>query len=271
MLSSNALDALVAAAQLTWGTGDAARRAGAREAVNAAADELGLDPLAPSPLPRFAAGEDVLRAAALRVLTVPGLDKSLEKHRAQVAACRAAADRIAELEERRRQLERVELGRMHDQIMAGKVPGPPPAEAISELTALDAELALVDSAANTRRTPADRIRAWVPAAERRLIVEAVSAPAALGSVVFYGRLVVERLKVLTEDEHYQSPAARTTQRAAAEVDTLMKHFNVRKDHAGLSRTVRAVSATVELADLHQLQERHELTIEQLEAAHGGAG
>jgi len=65
MLSDKALDTLVAATSFTYGMGDAQRRDGAREAVNVAAAELELEPLAPS-LPRFAASEDILRAAALR-------------------------------------------------------------------------------------------------------------------------------------------------------------------------------------------------------------
>src|SRR4029079_19799130 len=84
MLSSKALDELAAAAAPSYTMGDRARRAAAREAVSGAEEELGLDPLAPS-LPRCGAGEDVLRAAALRVLTVPGLEKALERHRARVA------------------------------------------------------------------------------------------------------------------------------------------------------------------------------------------
>jgi hypothetical protein len=71
MLSSQTIAALVAAQTVTYGVGDRQRRENAREAVNAGAEELGLDPLAPS-LPRFAAGEDLLRAAALPVLKVPG-------------------------------------------------------------------------------------------------------------------------------------------------------------------------------------------------------
>jgi hypothetical protein len=265
MLSSKALDGLVTATRAEWRMGDAARRAGAREAVKAAAEELGLDPLAPS-LPRFAAGEDVLRAAALRVLAVPGLEKTLERHRARVAACNAAADRIAELEERRAHLVRIELGRMDDQIRAGKAPGPPPAKAIAELQALDAELELVGPA-GLAPARAESIRAWVRADERPLIHEAVSAPAVLPSVVFYGELVLERLKVLTEDEHYKSPARRTAQVAAADVVRLVNLVEHRKEHAELYRTVRAVRVAVELADLHLLHERQEApTIDELEAS-----
>jgi hypothetical protein len=265
MLSDNALDTLAAATQFAYGVGDAQRRTNAREAVKAAAAELDLDPLAPS-LPRFAAGEDVLRAAALRVLTVPGLDKALEKHRARVAACDAAADRIAELEGRRHELGRIELGRMDDQIKAGKVPGPPPADAIAELQALEAQLALVGSGGVSHASASERIRAWVRADERPLIVEAIRDRQVFASVILYGLLVAERLRVLTEDEHYKSPAARTAQRAAAEVRGLVKSFNLRREDAELDRTARAVAAAVELADLHLLHERQQLSVEQLEAA-----
>jgi hypothetical protein len=266
MLSNKSVERLVAAPQVQYGRGEARRRGDAREAVKAAADELGFDPLAP-PLPRFAAGEDVLRAAALRVMPVSGLDKALEKHRARVAACQAAAGRIGELVERRRHLERVELGRMHDQIMAGKVPGPPPAEAIAQGRAIDDELALLGTADVPGHGLAERVRAWVGPDERAIILEA-STPGALPSVVFYGALVVERLRVLTEDEHYDSGAARTTQRAAAELATLLKHVNLKGSHE-LSRTLRGVRGAVELADLHLLHERQELSIEQLEAAKAG--
>lgn len=258
MLSSKALDALATAVQAEGRMGVSARRERARQAVRAAAEELGFDPLAP-PLPRFAAGEDVLRAAALRVLSVPKLEQTLERHRARVGACRAAAARLAELEQRRRQLERVELGRMHDAIMAGKEPGPAPAKAIAERQAIGAELALVGG-------PAERITDWVAADERPLILEAVSTPATLGSVVFYGALVVQRLRVLTEDEQYRSPAARTAELAQAEVTNLVKRFNVRQEHADLYRTGHTVRAAVELADLHRLAEKHEPTVEELETA-----
>ena len=214
MLSSNALEALAASTAPSYTMGDKARRAAGREAVRAAAEELGLDPLAPS-LPRFGAGEDVLRAAALRVLTVSGLEKTLEKHRARVAACEAAAARIAELERRAAELQRVELGRMDDQIKAGKDPGPAPAEARAESDAIDRALRLVGAQSG-------QIRGWVHANERGIILEAVSTPALLASVVFYGELVVQRLRLLTENEHYNAPAARTTQLAAAEVAQLVK-------------------------------------------------
>jgi hypothetical protein len=270
MLSDKTLGRLVAATRPGFVVQGSEARAGAREAVNAAAAELELDPLAPS-LPRFAAGEDMLRAAALRVLPVPGLDKTLEKHRAKVAACQAAADRIAELEGRRHELRRVELGRMDDQIKAGKVPGPPPADAIAELQAVEAQLSLVGSGGVSHPTASERIRAWVRADERPLIREAIATPQAFGSVVFYGALAVERLRVLTEDEHYNSPAARTAKLAAAQVATLVNSVSNRKDDADLYHMTRGVRAAVELADLHLLQEREALTIEQLEAAHGAAG
>jgi hypothetical protein len=259
MLSSEALEGLVTSTTFTYRMGDTARRAGAREAVEAAAKELGLDPLAPT-LPRFAAGENVLRAAALRVLTVPGLEKTLERHRARVAAARSAADRLAELEHRRRELELVERARINDQIMAGKTPGPAPAEAIAELQRLGAELALAGGAGH--------VRASVPADERALILEAILTPAAIGSVVFYGALVGERLRVLTEDEPYNSPAARTAKGAHAEVTSLIKPLSYRKQDHELYRTGRAVRAAVELADLYLLHEKHDLTIDELDAAKG---
>jgi hypothetical protein len=147
---------------------------------------------------------------------------------------------------------------MDDQIKAGKVPGPAPAEAIAELTRLDAELALAGSS---------DIRTWVPAPERGLIFEAVSAtPALFGSVMFYGALVLERLRLLTEDEPYNSPAARIKKGAAHEVARLEQHVNIRREDAELYRTARSVRTAVELADLHLLHEKHALTIEQLEAA-----
>jgi hypothetical protein len=145
LLSNNSVDELVACTRPSSTTGVTRRRAAAREAVTAAAEELGFDPLAPS-LPRFAAGEDVHAAAVLRVLKVPGIEKELEKHRGRAAACRAAAERLAELEDRAMRLQRIELGRLHDQIMAGKVPGPAPADAIAERSRIAAELALVGPA-----------------------------------------------------------------------------------------------------------------------------
>jgi hypothetical protein len=267
MLSSKSVERLVATPQADYTRGATRRRSDAREAVKIAAEELGFDPLAP-PFPRFAGGEDVLRAAALRVLTVPGLEKELERHRARVAACGAHADAIAELVARRQELERVELGRRHDQVMAGKAPGPSPAEAIAECRAIDDELALLGAADVPGLGLAERVRAWVQADEHPLILEAAT-PAALPSITFYGALVVERLKVLTEDEPYNSPAATTAQRTAAELANLVKRFNFRTEDEGLYRVLRAVRAAVELADLHLLHERQVASIEQLEAASVG--
>jgi len=230
MLSSDTLDGLLAVAMFKSGRGDNARRADAREVVHAAAEELGLDPLAPT-LPRFGAGEDVLRAAALRVLKVPKLEQTLAKHRARVAACQAAAERIGELQHRREQLVRNELGRMDDQIKAGKAPGPAPAEAIDELARLDAELALVGPQPG-------RVGEWVPAAERPLILEAVSPPDVLPSVIFYGELVCERLRLLTVNEHYKAPAARTRERCAPTESETMTARSV----AVASITARASAA-----------------------------
>jgi hypothetical protein len=85
-MSDKSIDALVAAATPAWRVGDKARRASAREAVMAAAKELELDPLKPS-LPRFAAGESLLRAA-VRVLRLEKVEKALEAARARDSARR---------------------------------------------------------------------------------------------------------------------------------------------------------------------------------------
>jgi hypothetical protein len=251
LLSAKSVDALVGSIAVTYGMSDRQRRDGAREAVNAAARELELDPLAP-PLPRFGAGENVL-GAAVRVLKLTEVDKRVEKHRGRAEAAEAAAARLAELDERRRELERVELGRMHDQIMAGKAPGPPPAEAIAELGTIERELALVGS---------PNVRGWLPV-EPAVIRKAITA-AMLPSVIFYGDLVVERLKVLTEDEPYNSPASRTAKQAAGELRSLARSLEYGQDRE-LDRTVRAVRSAVELADLFRLHEKQESTIETLEA------
>jgi hypothetical protein len=56
------------------------------------------------------------------------------------------------------------------------------------------------------------VRGWVRP-NNAVIYEAIETPAVLASAVFYGDLVVERLKVLTEDEPYNSPASQTAKRA----------------------------------------------------------
>jgi hypothetical protein len=258
LLSSKSVDELVACTMARPGVGVAARRAAAREAVTGAAEELGIDPLAP-PLPRFSTGEDEVAAAVLRVLKVPGVDKELEKHRARAAACRAAAERLAELEDRARQLQRIELGRLHDQIMAGKVPGPAPADAIAERSKIAAELELVGAA---------DVAAWVPETEAPLLMDAAMRPDVFPSVIFYFTLLAERLRMLNEGEHYKSAASMTAQRTAGTVEVLVRKINGGHDR-DLDRMVRAVRNAVTLADLHLLQEHHELTVEELETARAG--
>ena len=93
LLSDRSTDDLVAASQPAWAVGDRARRASAREAVNAAAAELELDPPRPS-LPRVAAGEDV-QHAALRVLRLEKAEKALEAARTGNEAQRAHAVQVA--------------------------------------------------------------------------------------------------------------------------------------------------------------------------------
>jgi hypothetical protein len=255
LLSTKAVAALVDSTIVTYGMGDRQRRDGARKAVNAAAAELELDPLAP-PLPRFAAGEDVL-AAAVRVFKLADVDKRLEKHRACREAAEAEAARLEELEVRRVELDRIELGRKNDQIMAGRAPGPTPAEAIAERRAITDELAF----------GSPNVRGWIRP-DSAVIRETIETSAVLPSAVFYADLVAERLKVLTEDERYNSPASRTAKFAAGQARALAKslqHGNNRE----LDRTVRAVRLAVELADLFRLRERQESTVESLEAAKVG--
>jgi hypothetical protein len=259
LLSDAHLDALVACAMPDYGTGVAARRTAAREAVTAAAEELGFDALAP-PLPRFVAGEDVVSAAVLRVLELPGVEKELEKHRARAAACRTAAERIAELKSRCAQLQRIELGRIHDQVMAGRVPGPAPTEAIAERSAIASELDLIGEA---------DVSTYAPASEKPLLMEAAMRPAVFPSVIFYGELVVERLRMLTDGEHYQSAAAMTAKTTQQGVANLARRAQYGEELRQLDRSVRAVRRAVTLADLHLLHEKHEPTIDDLETARAG--
>lgn len=258
LLSSKSVDALIACTRPSSTMGVRARREAAREAVRAAGHELGFDPLAP-PLPRFAAGEDEVAAAVLRVLKAPGVEKELEKHRARAAACRAAAERLAELRERAGELQRIELGRLHDQITAGKIPGPAPADAIAERSKIAGELELIGSA---------DVAAWVPATEDPLLMDAAMRPDVLPSVIYYAALVAERLRMLTEGEHYKSAAVTIAKRSAATVEQLLRKANYGQDRE-LDRTARAVRAAVTLADLHLFHERHESTIEELETARAG--
>lgn len=263
MLSSKSVDALVGCAMPTYTMGDKARRAAAREAVRAAAAEIGIDdPLKP-PLPRFAAGEDELAAAVLRVVKVPGVEKELAQHRARLAAAEAAAGRVATLERRCAELERAERDRADKLVLAGKEPGAAPADAVKERAAIVAELGLVGGSA--------RFSALMQyESEGSIIRAAAERPDVLPSVVFYCDLVGERLMVLTEDEHYQSATRLTAMRAAHTPQSLASHVNNGTDRE-LDATVRRVRRAVELADLHRRQERQQqhATIEQLEAVRAG--
>jgi hypothetical protein len=257
LISGKSVEALVACTRPSYTMGDRARRAAAREAVTAAAEELGIDPFAP-PLPRFAAAEDEVAAAMLRVLAIPDVEKELKRHRARAAACRAAAERLAELKDRARQLQRIELGRIHDQINAGKVPGPAPAAAIAERSAILDELDLVGNA---------DVAAYVPETEAPLLMDAAIQPIVFPSFILYAELIVERLRLLTEGEPYNSAASMIAKRTAGLVAKLAQaQFGQDRE---LDRTVRAVSAAVTLADLHLIHERREPTVERLETARAG--
>ena len=148
---------------------------------------------------------------------------------------------------------------MHDQIMAGRAPGPPAAEAIAELDTIERELALVGL---------PEVRGWV-SPEITVLHEAVETPAILPSVVFYGDLVVERLKVLTEGEPYNSAASHTAKHTAEVVRNLARWPQYGQTDPELDQTVRAVRSAVALADLFRLREKEESTIASLEAAKVG--
>jgi hypothetical protein len=257
LLSDKSIDALVAAATPAWTVGDKARRASAREAVKAAAKDLELDPLKP-PLPRFAASESLLRAA-VRVLQLEKVEKALEASRARDSARRTHTAEVASLRDRRDQLVRLELVRRQDDLRAGKVPSPMPAKVREELAELRAELYPVEG------VDVDRLIAYEP---EHGVMEDALPPRGLPSVIFYAELVLERLRVLTENEHYQAPAARTVARAGAEARNLGQgHRYYGQDK--LLATVRRVRSAVELADLHLLHERHALSVEELEHASSG--
>jgi hypothetical protein len=258
VLSGKSVEALVECTRPSDTIGDRARRAAAREAVNAAAKELGIDPLAP-PLPRFATGEDEVAAAVLRVLAVPDVEKELKRHRARAAACRAAAERLAELKDRARQLQRIELGRIHEQINAGKVPGPAPTDTIAERSVILDELDLVGNA---------DVAAYVPETEAPLLMDAAMRPDVFPSVILYAKLVVERLRMLTGGEPNNSAASISAKRMADLIAKLARKARFEQDRE-LNRTVRAVSTAVTLADLHLLHERDEPTVEGLETARAG--
>lgn len=258
LLSSDAVEQLVAASQVRYGESDDSRRAASRAAVESGARELGIDPLAP-PLPRFADGETVLSAGALRVLKLP-LEKKLEQERQRADACKAAADRIAELERRRDELSKAERARMLKSIQGGQAPGAAPPKAVAELQAILGELALVDE-------ESAQVRGWVYANERGVILEAVSTPETMPSLVLYGALCVQRLRALTANERYDSSTSRATQLASAEVRGFVKDLQyLRGRNEELYGIARGIERAVEIADLHRLQQRAELTLEQLDEA-----
>lgn len=253
ILSEHALEELVTVASLAWAVGDRARRDGAREAVSKAARELGIDPLRP-PLPRFGAQESVARAA-VRVLGLESVEKAIAQAQGRDEARSAHSADVAGKRARRDELVRIELARRQDHLRAGKTPPPMSQKTRDELLSLFVELLPFDG------VDADRLIPYEP--ELGVILDALPERG-LPSLVFYGELVVERLRVLTEDERSDSQAARTRDNTAAAVRTLTTGPRFYRDEA-LETAVRRVRIAVELADLHLLHEKHALSVEQLDA------
>jgi hypothetical protein len=261
LLSDNSIDALAAATRPGFVVQDSQARAGAREAVTAAAKELDLDPVKMTgKLPRFAAGEDVLHAA-VRVLQLDKVEKALAAAHARAEASQTHAAEVAALRDRRAELVRIELVRRQDALKAGKVPPPMPAKVRDELAELNAELYPVETL---------DVRQLISYEPDRGVIEDALPPRGLVSIVFYGELVAERLRGLTENEQYSAPAARTASRAAAEVRSL-GHSNRLLKQPELDATIRRVRSAIELADLHLRHQKQALSIEQLESASSSTG
>ncbi len=82
------------------------------------------------------------------------------------------------------------------------------------------------------------------------MIEDALPPRGLPSVVFYGELVVERLRVLTENEHYQRPAALTTAERGRRGPALRQWAAPTTGRTSWSRACAGVRSAIELADLH---------------------
>jgi hypothetical protein len=260
MLSEKVIDGFVAPVA-TYGQENIRRRAAAREAVAAAAEELGLDAKKP-PLPKFAAGEDTL-AAAVRVLKLEAASKALEKYRGQRAACVELEQRLEALRRRRDQLRIVELNRLREELRRGRVPAPASEKLRAEL----------EGVANELDTVGDYdVGLLVPfRPDAAVLREAIAEPEWLG-VTFYVHLVSDRLLSLTGEEPASSKArhlARTANAAALAyertVNTAPARFAPDYD-----KTLRSIRWCVETADLHDIrageQRRRERELEELVAA-----
>ena len=139
VLSEKVLDELVACTRASLTMGAAARRAAARDAVRAAAKELGFDADAP-PIPAMTGGDESLDAA-VRVLKLSRAAKEVELHGRQQAALKQLEQRYAALERRRNELRIVELDRLRESVKAGRVPEPASQKLRDELDAIRKELA----------------------------------------------------------------------------------------------------------------------------------
>lgn len=238
-----------------------ARRDAAREVVKAAAEELGIDPLAP-PLPKFAAGEEAL-AAAVRVLKLTRAEKALRDYRVRRDALEQVIQRYAELSHRRRQLALIERGRIHDQVTAGRVPEPAPQKARDELAAILLELELIGP------EPLEHVYPFQP---DTAVYEHAIEPDEWLAVVLYLHLTRERLLMLTENEKPRSHARAQAEGAAVLANRYEQTANSRMGaDAGMQKhyvAVRAVRLAVEVADLNRVHERQERerSIEELAAA-----
>ena len=260
LLSDKCLEALIACTRPSHTMGVRARRKAAQEAVTAAAEELGFDPLAP-PLPRFAAGEDEVSAAVLRVLKVPGIEKELEKHRARVAACRAAAERLAELSESSRAAPAASSSAgCTIRSWPARRPGRAPADAIAEHTKIDAELALVDGADLSDLGPGRGSRrcSWRPRCGRTCFRRSSST----------STLVVERLRMLTEDERSNSAASMTVRHSAGMLAPSSRRATSGRIATSIARCAPCATRSRSPTSI-SCRSTQELTVEQLETARAG--
>lgn len=262
MLSDKSVDLLVSAPIAVYGQGEARRRAAALEAVKAAAKDLELDPMKP-PIPRFAAGEDTL-AAAVRVLGLSHASKKLEEYRRQRAACDELEKRFAALLRRRDELRVVELDRMRESLVRGRVPEPAAPKLRDELSAIRAELDTIGEY---------NVRLLLPSRAEGAVLREALSPAEWLGVCLYAHLLGEHLRAVTEDEPYNSKARRLAETANNVARMYEKEVNIagsKRFPPEHDRAVRCIRWAVETADLHRLAERREPTIEELAGESAGA-
>jgi len=263
LLSDRSVDGLVVAAMNTYGQGDGHRRAAAREAVVAAADQLGLDPRRPP----YEDDQPPLHEA-VRVLGFEHAAKALEEYRRCRAACDELAQRFAALRRRRDELQIGEVERLREQLSRGRMPQEASEKLKAELGEIRAKLDTIgdhDVSALIPRRP-----------DQAVLEEAFTEPQWL-SVCFYLHLLGDHLKSVVETQSGNRNALNAALAASAPARGYEKTVsaNPARFSPEHDRSIRSIRWCVHVADLHGLravkQAEDERTLAELRAAEAAAG